>query len=89
MPTHTTNPFQTELDALRTVRDELKLKAHLAKADLRQELATLETRWQQVEQDVRRTAANTKEPLQAIGQKLEQAVRELKQGFESVKSRMS
>jgi ParB-like chromosome segregation protein Spo0J len=55
--------FQRELDALQTIRDELKLKAHLAKADVKDELDRLETRWQRVEEELQRSTGHLKAPL--------------------------
>jgi hypothetical protein len=80
--------FQRELDAVRTIRDELKLKAHLAKSDLKDELARLEGRWDRLEQEVRRTASHTKEPLLTIGRKAQEALTELRQGYENIKRQL-
>ena len=44
--------FKRELDALATLRDELKVKAHLAKADVKDEWNRLESRFQTFEQDI-------------------------------------
>lgn len=81
--------FERELAALETIRDELKLKAHLAKADVKDELNRLETKWQRVEEELRRSAEHVKQPLADIGQDTKSLVKELKQGFESVKRRLS
>ncbi len=85
----TKQKFTRELDALVTIRDELKLKAHLAKADLKDELDRLETKWQQVENDLRLTVDHAKEPLQDIGHKTGELLKELKKGYESVRDRLS
>ena len=81
--------FDRELDALQTLRDELKLKAHLAKADVKDELSRLETKWERVEQELKRSAGQMKQPLEALGQDAKSLVRELKQGYEGVKRRLS
>jgi hypothetical protein len=81
--------FERELGALQTLRDELKLKAHLAKADVKDELNQLETRWLRVEEELRRTAGHVKQPLEAIGQETKQLMQELKVGYDNVKRRLS
>lgn len=80
--------FSREFDALVTIRDELKLKAHLAKADLKDELEKLESKWELVENDLRLTAKHAKEPIEAIGHKTTELLKELKQGYESVRERL-
>jgi hypothetical protein len=81
--------FERELEALQTIRDELKLKAHLAKADVKDEINRLETKWQRVEDELRRSAEHLKQPLANMGQDTKSLVQELRQGFESVKRRLS
>jgi hypothetical protein len=81
--------FQREFDALKTIRDELKLKAHLAKADVKDELNRLETRWQRVEEELRRTSSQVKQPLAELGQDTKELVEELKKGYDSIRQRLS
>jgi hypothetical protein len=77
--------FKREFEALATIRDELKLKAHLAKADIKDELGRLETRWQKLEEEVRRNSTHMKEPLDDISQGAKELVTELKKGYDNVK----
>jgi hypothetical protein len=81
--------FERELSALQTIRDELKVKAHLAKADVKDELNRLEAKWERVDEELRRSAAHMKKPLENIGNDTKALVNELKQGYESIKSRLS
>ncbi|MFT3924159.1 MAG: hypothetical protein QM778_16610 [Myxococcales bacterium] len=80
--------FTQELDAMRTIREELRLKAHLAKADLKDELERVEKRFQQIEEDLRRTRAHLQEPAETIGQKSATIVREVKGAMESIRRRL-
>lgn len=80
--------FSREFEALVTIRDELKLKAHLAKADLKDELDRLEKKWQTVENELRLTVSHAKEPIQTIGHKTGELINELKQGYESIRDRL-
>jgi DNA repair exonuclease SbcCD ATPase subunit len=81
--------FERELSALQTIRDELKVKAHLAKADVKDELNRLEAKWERVDEELRRSAAHMKKPLENIGNDTKALVNELKQGYESIKNRLS
>ena len=67
--------FKRELDALATLRDELKVKAHLAKADVQDEWNKLESRFQNVESDLKQSSQNLKQPLDAIAQNTRELVR--------------
>ena len=44
------NTFKRELEALATIRDELKLKAHLAREDAKDEIDRLETKYRPVDE---------------------------------------
>lgn len=77
--------FKEDLEALQRTRDELRLKLHLAKADARDEFHRLEKKWERIEEDLRRTASHTKEPLQTIGEKTRELMTELKQTYARIK----
>lgn len=79
------NDFQRELDALATIRDELKLKAHLARADLKTELAALEDRWALAEEQLRRSAAHVKQDAKLVEYRFTQLIDDLKTGFRNAK----
>jgi uncharacterized protein YicC (UPF0701 family) len=76
-------------DALVTIRDELRLKAHLAKSDIKDELNRLETKWQRVEEELKRTSGHVKQPLAELGHDTKELVHELKKGYDSVIKRLS
>lgn len=80
--------FKREVEALQTIRDELKLKAHLAKADVKDEWNRLENKWQVVEEEIRRTASQAKEPLQSLSAQTKELVDDLKKGYENIVSRL-
>jgi hypothetical protein len=89
MNTSETTDFKRELEALATLRDELKLKAHLAKKDLQDELERLETKWLGVDEELRRALAHAKGDLQSIGQSTRTLLLDLKQGYESVRRKLT
>ena len=81
--------FQHELDALTTIRDELNLKAHLARQDLQDEVRELERRLSLADEELGRVKAHTQTELERLGGDFRKLLVELKQGFESVKRRLS
>jgi HAMP domain-containing protein len=80
--------FKRELEALATIRDELKLKAHLAQRDVQDELDQLEKKWRLAEEELERTKAHTKSEIGRIGQDVKALVQDLKRGYAAVKRRL-
>lgn len=69
--TKTKNAFETGLDELRTLRDEVRLKLHLAKRDVKDQWdTTFEPRLEKLEQQARNASDNT---MDAIRDALDQA----------------
>jgi hypothetical protein len=89
MDSSTTTNFKRELDALATIRDELKVKAHLAKKDLQDELDRLETTWQRVNEELQRAKSHAKSDAQSIGTSARELLLDLKQGYDSVRRRLT
>jgi chromosome segregation ATPase len=81
--------FQRELDALTTIRDELRLKAHLAQKDVQDELRKLESRLGAVDEELGRVKTHTKVEIERLGADFKELFSDLKQSFESVKKRLS
>ena len=74
----TKNAFETGLDELRTLRDEVRLKLHLAGKDAKSQWeTTFEPRIEKIEQQVRSATDNT---VDAIRDAIDQA-RDSFQGF--------
>jgi hypothetical protein len=81
----TISDFKRELAALATIRDELKLKAHLARAELRTELDELERRWRLADEQIERAKSHVKQDATVVRRELKGLLLELKAGFENVK----
>lgn len=81
--------FKSELAALATIRDELKLKAHLARREVQDELERLEVTWGQVDEELKRATEHAKSDVQAIGQHARELLLDLKQGYESIRRRLT
>jgi hypothetical protein len=82
--------LQRELDLLSQLREELRLKAHLAKADAKTELDRLETTWLRVQEEIKRVGEHSKESAQEIsaeiGVSARKLVDELKTHYSRIKS---
>lgn len=82
------NTFKRELDALATIRDELKLKAHLARKEVQDEVNELEKKWRLAEEELERAKTHAKGEVGRIGQDVKSLLLELKQGYASVRRRL-
>ena len=81
--------LREELDSFRELRDELRVQSNLGKAELRDRLQELERRWRRLEgrfdgirQDAKADAEDVREALRLLA-------RELKEGYEHVRARLS
>ncbi|HEX4354393.1 MAG TPA: hypothetical protein VHZ95_15795 [Polyangiales bacterium] len=72
-----------ELDSLTAAREEIRLKAHLAKADAKTDLDKLEQTWERVQEQAKRI--HTKADLEAS---LRGLIEELKSGYERLKRQL-
>jgi hypothetical protein len=85
--TKTTNPgFDKELEHLQGIKDELKLKLHLAKADAQDEYHRLETKWQRLEEDLHRSASHAEEAARTVGVEARGLFDELKASYSKLKA---
>lgn len=80
--------FKRELDALATIRDELKLKAHLARKDVQDEIDRLEAKYRLVDEELGRTKSHAKQEVAKIGDDIKALLVELKQGYAAVRRRL-
>jgi hypothetical protein len=80
--------LQQELNRLAEIRDELKVQLSLAKADAHEEWNKLEVTWDRVQEELKRVANHTKEPVQNISAAGRQLIDELKQGYERVRAQL-
>lgn len=70
---------------LAQMRDELKVKMHLAKADARKEWEKLEDKWQEFERKGQAVENATEQSRQEIQEALGELSRELKEGYERIR----
>lgn len=79
------NDFKREFAALATLRDELRLKAHLARAEVRSQLDELERRLLLAEEQFQRAKSQVEEDSALVEHKLTGLVADLKIGYEKIK----
>lgn len=76
-----TSRFQTELEALRRARDELRVQAHLAKAEARDLWEELEGKFQDAESKAELVLREAEEPAADLAEALGELLEELRQGY--------
>lgn len=81
--------FAKELAELETLRDEIKVKAHLARADFKDEVAKVEAQWPAVEKvakDIEAASAEVAAQLEKAGREV---FADLRKGYESLVKKSS
>lgn len=77
--------IRDELEDLRRIRDELKLKAHLAKAELRDTWEQIEEGFEELELHGKRVARAAEEPLRDIQRDARKLAGDLRNGFRRIR----
>ena len=77
--------FKRELAALATLRDEVKLKAHLGRAELKTQLEDLERRWLLAEEQLLRAKDHLRQDTAMVEHKVALLLNDLKLGYQNVK----
>jgi hypothetical protein len=76
--------WQRELETLTKLRDELKVQMHLGKTEIKQDWERLEATFQRVQDELRYTGEQTKQPAKDISTAAKALLDELKRGYERV-----
>jgi hypothetical protein len=77
--------LRKDLDALRSLRDELRVQASLAKAEARTEWTRLESRFELLQEELGRVQNQSKGTMQEIEAKVGVLVEELKRGYDRIR----
>lgn len=80
--------YKDEFEKLKTKRDELKLKAHLFKSDVKDEWNELEDRWNHLEAKMKGAEKAAHESGQDVETAFSMLIDELKDGYTKVKHRL-
>jgi uncharacterized coiled-coil DUF342 family protein len=81
--------LKEDVDAFRELRDELRLQSQLGKAELRDRLHELERRWRKLESRFDGIRKDAKGDAEDVREALRLLARELKEGYEHVRARLS
>lgn len=73
--------FESELNELRRVRDELRVQMHLGKAEAEELWEKLEKRFHRAEAEVKKVAGRAEEPLQDVAEAAELLLDEIRNGY--------
>ena len=76
------------VEHLKQQRDELQLKLHLAKADAKDEWASLENQWEEIKPKLEAAREEAGKTAESVGTALGLALDELKKGYERLKGRL-
>jgi CBS domain-containing protein len=74
-----------EIDELRRVRDELKVRVHLAKAEAKDRWDELEHKFRSLESKGHQIAQASKEPLRDVGEAARLLVDEIREGYRRIR----
>ena len=74
------------LDDLETARDELKLNAHLLKAELKDKWNDLEKKWEKISIEVKPKLEAAKDAGENITEAHKLLLSELKEGYDKIKN---
>jgi CBS domain-containing protein len=77
--------LRKELDDLRRIRDELRVQAHLGRAEVRDRWASLERSLEELETQAKRGSRAAEEPLRQIEQDLRKLASDLRDGFRQIR----
>lgn len=81
--------LKEEVDAFRELRDELRVQSQLGKAELRDRIHELERRWHRLESRFDGIRKDAKGDAEDVREAVRLLARELREGFEHVRSRLS
>ena len=78
----------TEMDRLRQLRDELKVKAGLAKLELRDRWHELEDRWSELEAKLRAIGDEAQDDAEDVREAARLLAGELREGYDHLRARL-
>ena len=81
--------LKDEVDSFRELRDQLRVQSELGKAELRDRLQELERRWRKLESRLDGIRKDTKGDAEDVREAVRLLARELKEGYDHVRARLS
>ena len=80
------NTIGQELETLRALRDELRVRAHLAKSEVRQRLDELETKWLMLEDKAKDVQQASSETAHNVREAATLLMDEIRRGYQDIKA---
>ena len=77
--------WMSEIKSLGQLRDELRLKAHLLRADLKGDMERLETQWQRLNRELEPVKDAAAESAKELGSSTKQLFTSLRHGYERIR----
>ena len=77
--------MKKELDELRRIRDEVRVQAHLGKAEVRDRWESLERGLESLESKAKRASRAAEEPLHKLEKDLRKLAKDLRDGFRQIR----
>ena len=77
--------FAEEIDALRRVRDELRLQVNLATKEARDAFETAEHAWHKLEGRLRLIERESKKELEGVGEAVRELAKEIRDAYKRVR----
>lgn len=77
--------LKRELEDVRRMRDELRVQAHLGKAEVRERWETLERALETLESKAKRASRAAEEPLHQLEQDARKLVKDLREGYRQIR----
>jgi hypothetical protein len=77
--------IKQEVTELRRIRDELRVKAHLGKAEARDRWQSLERSYEALESKAKRASQAAEEPLRQLEGDLRKIARDLRDGYRQIR----
>ena len=74
-----------EIEALKQVRDELRVKIHLGAAEARDAWEQLEKKWNELEAKAKQVSREAEQPLQDIGEAARDLANEIRAGYRRIR----
>ena len=83
------NDIEDFWEKLKTQRDEMRVQAHLARAEFREELEELEQKWQKAEQAFDRLQDEAVETTAEMQQSAKVVMEEIGKAYERIRKRLN
>jgi len=77
--------IESEIESLKTTRDELRVKIHLGAADARDAWESAEKSWSQLEGRAKVLTEATHESLEEVGAAIDVLAEEIRKGYQHVR----